>query len=392
MRPNLRSFLFVGLPLSIIHGEYSSFITKFELSTSNLCVPFEGFSLEFIDKEMSVSFSLPSAFFRAYRRLNFCLLIACISPFLQCKRTNRFVCRIKYLRIICLNILVYLAFVLCLSSLEMPTVSKSAPTLFNILEVSHIVGNNYFLFFILACLLFKRRAHAQFFNHLNQFDRTYNKFIEPPIKYKNINRAFWIESFVYGVYIFVKPVFKYTFAMQVFPGYSMLIRMNLSVEQFFYGIALFHLKNCAHNLIVRLRKINSLLHKFLVKQQQQQRPPYNATQFTMANLFRLKQTARMLIVLLKARQRLQTAFGPVFVLIFTFNLFSIAFTAYPYLSLDDPFPEDTPMYLRITDIIFLIPYLIKDFYCMINYHILGNMVSSFLVFFEIEFEIFAYFL
>lgn len=260
----------------------------------------------------------------------------------------------------------------------MPSVSKSPPTLFTILEFSHIVGNNYFLFFILAGLLIKRRAHAQFFNHLNQFDRTYNKFIEPPIKYKNINRAFWIESFLYGVYIFVKPLFKYAFEMQVFRGYSMLIRMNLSFEQLVYGIALFHMKNCAHNLIVRLRKINSLLHKFLVKQQQQQRQPYNAnaTQFTMTNLFRLEQTALMLIILLKARQHLQTAFGPVFVLIFTFNLFSIAFTAYPLLSSEDPYSEDVSMFLRTMDIIVLIPYLIKDLYCMINYHILGNMVSS----------------
>lgn len=327
----------------------------------------------------------PSAFFRAYRRLNLCLLIACISPFLQCKRTNRFVCRTKYIRIICIIIVVYLAFVLCWSSLEMPTVSKSPPTLFNILEFSHIVGNNYFLFFILACLLVKRRAHAEFFNLLNQFDRTYNKFIEPAIKYKNINRSFWIESFVYGVYVFLKPYFKYTFELQVFPGYSMLIRLNLSFEQFVYGIALFHLKNCAHNLIVRLRKVNTLLHKFLVKQQQQQqrqqhRQPYNATQLTVANLFRLEQTALMLIILLKARRSLQTAFGPVFVLIFTFNLFSIAFTAYPFLSSDEIYSEDIPMYLRILDIIIMIPYFFKDFYCMINYHILANMVSDFTMF------------
>lgn len=321
---------------------------------------------------------LPSAFFKAYRRLNLCLMFACISPFLQCKRTNRFVCRTKYIRIICTVLIIYLAFVLCSSSLEMPTVEKSTPTLFNILEFSHIVGNNYFLFFILACLLAKRRAHAAFFNHLHRFDRTYNKFIEPPIKYKNINRAFWIESLLYGVYTFLKPWFKSTFEMQVYPGYSMLIRMNLNFEQFVYGIALFHIKNCAHNLIVRFRKVNSLLHKFLVKQQQQQQQqPYNATKFTMANLFRLEQTGLMLIVLLKAQQRLQTAFGPVFVLIFTINLFSIAFTAYPLLLSDEHYPEDVPMYLRIIDYIIMMPYFFKDFYCMINYHILGNMVSNF---------------
>lgn len=325
-----------------------------------------------------MSFSLPlrlpspSAFFKAYRRLNLFLMIACICPFLQCKQTNRFICQTKYLRNICITIIVYLAFVSYLTSLEMPSFTKSALNLYNILEFSHVIGNNYFLFSTLTCLLIKRHAHAEFFNRLNQFDRTFKKFIEPPIKYKHINRTFWIELMVYGVYVFVKPCFKYTFETEVYPGYGVLIKLNLAFEQVAYGIVLFHIKNCAHNLIVRFRKINLLLHKILAKQKQGN----NATKYPMANLFQLEQTALMFIILLKAQQSLQTAFGPIFVLIFTYNLFSIAFTAYPFLSSETHYSEGTSTLLKILDIMIMIPYFFKDFYCMINYHILGNMVSN----------------
>lgn len=341
----------------------------------------KSFSFEFVDnskKTMTFSLRLPlasrSSFYKAYHRLNVFLMIACVCPFLQCKRTNRFICKTKYLRFICINILIYLALVSYLSSLEMPSTTRTAPTLYNILEFSHLIGNNYFLFLTLACLLVKRHAHAEFFNCLFQFDRTYKKFIEPPVKYKHINRTFWIELILYGVYVPLQSYYKNTYELEVFSDYSKLIRISLCFEQILYVIVLFHIKNCAHNLIVRVRKINLLLHKFLVKQQQQQQQR-NATKYPMANLFRLEQTALMFIILLKAQQSLQTAFGPVFVLIFTFNLFSIAFTAYPFLSPEDHYSEDTPTYLKILDIIVMIPYFFKDFYCMINYHILGNMVS-----------------
>lgn len=299
-------------------------------------------------------------------------MFACICPFLQCKRTNRFICQTKYIRVICIITIIYLAFVSYLSSFGMPSFKKTTPTLYDILEFSHLIGSNYMLFFALALLHIKRHAHAEFFNRLNQFDRKYKKFIEPPIKYKNINRTFWIEAFLFGVYAFVKTCLKYTFQLSLFSGYALLFRLNSGLEQFIYGLALFHIKNCAHNLIVRIRKINSLLHKFLVKRQQ-----YNATKYPMANLFRLEQTALMFIILLKAQHSLQTAFGPVFVLIFTFNLFSIAFNAYAFLSTGTEETQNEDTYATILHIFILIPNILKDFYCMINYHILGNMVSHF---------------
>lgn len=314
------------------------------------------------------------AFYKAYRRLNLFLMVFCICPFLQCKHTNRFICKPKYLRLVCISPSIYLVFVVCLSAYGMPSLLNAEPTVFNILELVHLLTTSYYVFFVIAFLLLKRHWHAAFFNRLNQFDRTYNKFVAPPIRYKHINRTFWIEVCAFGTYEFLKPILQYTFEPGLVGDLSgNAILLNSYVEQFIYAIVLFHIKNCAHHLIVRLRKIDALLNRCLVKHQQKT----NITKYPTAN-FQLEQMALMFTISLKARHSLQRAFGPTFVLIFTFNLFSIAFIAYRLLNMNAEHPEynGRSAYATALDVGIVLPCMFKDFYCMINYHIMGNMVSN----------------
>lgn len=142
-----------------------------------------------------------SNFYHAYRRLNMFLLCLGICPFLQSKRTQRFVCHQKYLIFVCSTTIAYFTLVVYLSFYRIPDLMANLSSMVRILKLCRTVGNAYALFFVIIFLLIDRQAHANFFNKLYQFDRAYSKLVQPSIKYTRINRMFWIEMFVFGLYL-----------------------------------------------------------------------------------------------------------------------------------------------------------------------------------------------
>lgn len=340
-------------------------------------------------KKMSSSTSSPSqlqtlgAFFQAYRRLNLFLMFIGICPFLQCKRTNHFICHKKYLQIICIITIIYLTFVIYLNLNELPKLFHTEPNLLNILKSLQFFGTSYFRFFVIISMLRKRQSHADYFNRLYQFDDTYDELIEPPIKYKHMNRIFWIELFAYTVYILIKCYLQYVSHMYLFESDSVAFRMNIYFEQFMYAVILFYMKNCAHNLIVRIRKVNSLLYKFLTNSMQHN----DAAVYSDFQLEKLEKIAFMLNILLNARNHLQITFGSTFVLLFTFNSLGIAFNAYQMFESngDEETTQETnndenvyfigAIFFAIT-----IPPVCIFFSSMLHYHVLGNSVKTLFVF------------
>lgn len=330
----------------------------------------------------------PSAiFFHAYRRLNLFLIFLGICPFLQCKRTNRFICHPKYIQIICIIAVIYLALVIYLNSNEVSRLFRTEPNIYNILKALHFFATSYLMFFLMFAMLRKRQSHADYFNHLYQFDSIYDKFIEPSIKYKRMNRMFWIEVVGFGAYILGKAYLQYVTEVYLFDSDSVIFRVNSYAEQFVYGVILFYLKNCAHNLIVRFRKINSLLYKFLTNIKQR-----NAIALANCQLEKLEKIAFMLNILLKAHQSLQIAFGAAFVLLFTYNLFAMAFNSYQIFDPnnggdgdgngdggdddDSDDSDDRNPYIGAMFFVLTVPSICIFFDSMLRYHVLGNSVSN----------------
>lgn len=299
-------------------------------------------------------------------------------------------CHRKYLQIICIATVIYLAFVVYLNSNEVTKLFRTEPNIYNILKSFHFFATSYLIFFLLILMLCKRQSHADYFNHLFQFDSIYDEFIEPPIKYKRINRLFWIEVFGWAMYILGKAWLQYATKVYLFDSDSVIFRINTNSEQFVYGVILFYMKNCAHNLIVRFRKVNSLLYKFLTNVKQR-----NAIAYANRQLDKLEKIAFMLNILIKAHQNLQIAFGSALVLFFTSHLFGMAFNSYQIFDTnsggggsgsdgadtgdhdgDDDDSGDTN-YIGTVFFILTVPTVFIFFDSMLRYHVLGISVSNF---------------
>lgn len=306
-----------------------------------------------------------------------------LCPFLQCKHTNRFICHKKYIRIICIITCIYLAFVIYLNAHEVQKLFDAEPNLFTILKYLQFFGTSYFVFFIMTSVLRKRQSHADYFNRLYQFDCTYDELIEPPIKYKHMNRLFWCELNAFGVYILAKCYLQYVSHMYLFESDSVLFRMNTYFEQFIYVAILFYMKNCAHNLIVRFRKVNSLLYKFLTNITTHRHNEDDVDDGVSCSNFQLKKLEKiafMLNILINARDNLQITFGSAFMMIFTFNSFGMAFHAYQVFDPngDEETAQETndesPYYVGAIFFAITLPPICVFFSSMLQYHVLGNSV------------------
>lgn len=276
--------------------------------------------------------------------------------------------------------MIYLIFVIYLNLNEVPKLFRTEPNLYNILRALQFFASAYFIFFISIFMLRKRKSHADYFNRLYQFDSTYDGLIEPSIKYKHMNRIFWTELIAFGVYILIKSYLQYVTQMYLFHSDSVVFRLNIYFGQFIYGAILFYLKNCAHNLVVRCRKVNSLLYKFLSNTMQR-----NAVILSNFQLEKLEKIAFMLNILIKARNNLQITFGSAFVLLFTFNSFGIAFNAYQIF---DPTGDDedangdqetnveNSYFIGFVFFTITLPAVGIFVSSMLRYHVLGNSVRN----------------
>lgn len=322
-----------------------------------------------------------STFFQSYRDLNWFLLIFCICPFLQCKRTQRFLCKRKYVWFVYATTIFYSIFIIFLSSFGIPLSTQSATEFVKILKLGRTVGNAYAIFFVIIMLLIKRQAHANYFNQLCRFDRIYNQVIEPSIKYAVINRMFWIEVIAFTVYLWCFVfILQIKFNVQRIRWNYIVFWMCEMGQQCVYVYAVLHMKNCAWNLIVRFRKIQILLGKFSA---------INVIDFS-AEYWQLEQIANMLDILLKARDNLQSAFGSALILIFTYNLFVVALSSYIMINANvygnDKEHQQTLYYVFYKYFCFELPLILKDFYCALYFHFLGNTVRISSLFFNFFLE------
>lgn len=315
-----------------------------------------------------------SSFFKAYRRLNIFLLIFGICPFLQCKRTQRFISKFKHLVFIYCTTLSYFLFVGYLSFYRTPPLTASLTSMVRILKLCRSVGNTYALFFVINFLLIHRQSHANFFNKLCQFDRTYNQQVKPAIKYTVINRMFWIEIILFASYLCLIFFTEVEFNENMRNWRNILFWSCEVAEQIVYGFVVFHMKNCACNLTTRFRQIDGLLNKIVTNDSK-----LNSDKLD-THCWQLEKVAQMLDILYKARNNLQRAFGAALLVIFVYNLFAVALSS--YIMIDANVYESNQQtskhlcYITIKYFGFELPLILKDFYFTAYFHFLGNTVST----------------
>lgn len=316
-----------------------------------------------------------SSFYKAYRRLNIILLIFGICPFLQSKRTQRFVCRRKYLVFVCSTTIAYFTLVAYLSFCHIPIIMANLSSMIRLLKICRSVGNAYTLFFVITFLLINRQAHANFFNKLYQFDCVYSKLVKPSIKYTIINRIFWFEMVAFAIYLCIVFITEVKFNEKMKMWLSFAFWSCEVGEQMVYGFIVFHMKNCACNLIIRLRQINALLHMLTkMTASSNECNKSNSTECC----WQLEKVAHMLDILCKARESMQFAFGSALVMIFVYNLFAVALATYIMVNANVYETGQRTLrhlfYITIKYYGFELPLILKDFYFTAYFHFLGNSV------------------
>lgn len=323
-------------------------------------------------------------FFKAYRRLNIFLFVFGICPFLQCKKTQRFISKLKYLIYIYLTTLSYFILVGYLSFTRTPPLTASLTSMVRILKFCRSIGNTYALFFVINFLLFYRKSHANFFNQLYQFDRTYNKQVKPSIKYTIINRIYWIEILTFSSYMIIIFFTEVEFNENMRNWRNILFWGFEVAEQIVYAFVVFHMKNCANNLTTRFQQMIGLLNKIATE---------DTKSFKIdTHCWQLENVAQMLDILFKARNNLQCAFGSVLLVIFIYNLFGVALSS--YIMIDANIYESNQRtrkhlyYITIKYFAFELPLILKDFYFTVYFHFLGNTVCNLHLKYHLFFQIF----
>lgn len=340
-----------------------------------------------------------SDFFRAYRKLNIFLLITCICPFLQCKRSARFVCHRKYLLYVCIITIIYFAFVVRLCVYRFPPLFASLTSMVNVLKLCRSIGNAYIWLFVTSLLTVGRQSHANFFNKLYHFDETYKQNINPPIKYTIINRMYWIEITISAVYLTIVFMVEVKFNEKLLDVGNMLYWSIEVGEQIGCFFVVFHLKNCVYNLITRFRRVNYLL-KTLYRSAAvtPTKMPINNTnnfRFVARNdtiCQRFERITNMYDILFMARDHLQKAFSSVLLLIFVYNMFAVALSTYIVINTTAYEGNQRSrrhfLYITIKYLGFELPLTIKDFYFTTYFHFLGNQVRSETLFFYFDWILF----
>lgn len=312
-----------------------------------------------------------SSFYKAYRQINIFLLILGICPFLQSRRTQRFVCRQKYLVFVCSSTMAYFTYVAFLSFYRLPPLMANLYSMVRILKLCRTIGNAYALFFVISFLLIDRQAHANFFNKLYQFDCAYSKLVKPSINYITINRMFWIEIIVFACYLCVAFFTEVKFNENMKYWLNTMFWSCEVGEQMIYAFIVFHMKNCASNLITRFRQINVLLTKMEFSKESNKSIKAECC-------WQLEKIAQMLDILFKARDDLQQAFGSALMMIFVYNLFAVALSSYIMINVNIYESNQRTLrhlyYITVKYFGFEVPLILKDFYFTAYFHFLGNTV------------------
>lgn len=300
-----------------------------------------------------------SWFFESYRRLNIFLLILGICPFLQSKRTKQFECSHKYLPFVA----IYFAFFSYLGLYRLATLTPNPKSMVNILKLCRTVGSSYALYIVITFLIIYRRAHANFFNKIYEFDQTYSMLVKRKIKYNKINRVFWIEIIIFTIYLCIAFFVRFYFN-EYFNDWQRILFWACEIgEQILYSFVIFHIKNCVWNLIIRFRQVNGLFKK------------------TSSN-GQLEKVLKLLNILLDSRDNMALAFGLALLLILIYNLFAVALSSYIMLYANvyelNSLKHRTHKhvyYITIKYFTYDLPFILKDFYLTLYFHILGNTVG-----------------
>lgn len=313
-------------------------------------------------------------FIDVYRRLNIFLLICCVCPFLQSKKSRRFECHRKYLLYACIVLLIHSSFITYLSIYRIKSLMRSI-SLVRVLKLGRTCGNAYALFFVISQLLLCRHSHATFFNKLFHFDTTYNKLVKPSIRYQKINRLFWIEITVFSIYLIICYIIEIVFNENMKNWrYWSFWTCEIS-EQIGYSVIVFHMKNSVHNLIFRYRRINYLLKTMLRKSSLN-----NVLMSDKKFCQQFEYIAHMYDLLSKARDSLQEAFASALLFIYTYNMFAVALSTYIVINaiVHEAKQRDQYHFQHTTAKFFgyELPLIAKDFYLTASFHFLGNMVIN----------------
>lgn len=322
-------------------------------------------------------------FYRAYRNLNIILFIFSVCPFLQNPRTLRFECKRRYLVYMCAVSLTYFGYVIFLSSRRLPEFLGNISSMTKVLKLVRAIGNAYAsLFLIFVCTL-NRKPHAEFFDVLLTFDRRFSERISPPISYKRINRAFWIEFTLFSLYLIILFVVEAMFNEKLQLLMNLLFWSCEITEQIVYTLVICHMKNCVTNLLVRFERMHKLLRS-LFRQTHTTTTTMTDTisnsQREILRCERFEYIVGLYDVLFKAKRRLQYAFGIVLVFLAIFALFTNILSLYIVLNTNfyqiTKHEERHRMYITIKYFVFELPLVVRDVYMATYFNDIGNQVST----------------
>lgn len=335
--------------------------------------------ISFGDSVASQTINKMETFFHAYRKLNIFLFIFIVCPFLQNRQTLRFECKRRYVIHMVFVSVGYFGWVIFLGSLRLPELLSSVRNMTRVLKLVRAVGNAYASLFLVFLCILNRKSHAEFFEVLLTFDTRVSARITPPISYKRINRAFWIEFSLFSMYLIILFLVEATFNEKLQELVNLLFWSCEISEQIVYTLVICHMKNCVTNLLVRFERMHKLLRSLC-----QQRKTATVTrrmqrQQEMNQRDRLEYVSELYDVLFKAQRRLQSAFGSVLLFLAIYALFTNILSLYIVLNTNfygTVKQERHRLYITIKYFVFELPLAMREVYMATYFNDIGNQVSN----------------
>lgn len=310
-------------------------------------------------------------FLQSCRKLNRLMFVLCICPFMLHQQSHKF----KTLPIHIVYSVTVLLFYFIVSTtiyyrIDIEQLWCNWDTeehkIASILKILRVISNVYGLSGVIIFSLLNCVSHSMYFNQLQQFDLDLMNISNSTINYRQVNSKYLILCCIWIVYygVIVNSLEYYFFKMDDFERILYFIFYYISA--IVIGICIFHIQSCAAYYQIRATELQEMiviqLEAFVCDERQSNK---------------LEDMLSLLMYLKNVKKTFKMSFEPTLLFILIHDLVNVVLSInfiifrliYPNLGV---IGAD---YL-LDYIIYELPLVVKDIYCVHVCHKFGNQVSK----------------
>lgn len=306
-------------------------------------------------------------FYNAFRKLNLFLLVLCICPFSQNKKTWKFECKAKYVCYNCALLLTYFVIVWKFGYAKVLEICQKHDSLTDSLKSIRILGDLYKFVIILFLMNINYKPHKLFFNEIYELHCVLMEHLQNHTKFRMNNCRFWTECFVYTFYFLIGNVIDIVINDKKNVALDLLLRCCLITDSVICGIIIFYMKHCVANLFGFYGDLYELM----------QYAQSTTFRRKCGNFRRLQQEWEVIMKLydqlIDIQKHLGAAFGSALLFTIIYDMFFITLSIYIVIEAIVRDSEDTSS-ITIRWFLYDAPLNSKDVYFIFHFHQMGEQV------------------